>query len=155
MKIKEATQPGDIEDARTLFREYERWLGLSLCFQNFEQELESLPGKYAPPLGRLLLVYDDEALAGCIALRPIDETTCEMKRLFVRPEFHGKGLGRRMIDRLLHEARQIGYSRMNLDTMPGRMDQAISLYRAFGFEEIEPYYDTPVSETIFMGLTIL
>ena len=155
MEIKEAIQPGDIEDARTLFREYERWLGLSLCFQNFEQELESLPGKYAPPLGRLLLVYDDKALAGCIALRPIDETTCEMKRLFLRPEFHGKGFGRKMIDRLLHEARQIGYSRMNLDTMPGRMDQAISLYRAFGFEEIEPYYDTPVSETIFMGLTIL
>jgi GNAT superfamily N-acetyltransferase len=154
MEIKEATQPGEIEDARTLFKEYERWLGLSLCFQNFEQELEGLPGKYAPPLGRLLLAYDDTALAGCIALRPIDETTCEMKRLFMRPEFHGKGFGRKMIERVLQEARQIGYSRMNLDTMPGRMDQAISLYRSFGFEEIEPYYETPVPETIFMGVAL-
>jgi GNAT superfamily N-acetyltransferase len=155
MQFTQASLPEEIEAARNLFKEYEAWLGLSLCFQNFEQELAHLPGDYAPPRGRLLLVSEHELLAGCIALRPIDLTTCEMKRLFLRPGFRGKGLGRKMIDYLVHEARTVGYERMRLDTIGGRMDRAIALYRSVGFKEIEPYYDSPVGETIFMELDLV
>jgi GNAT superfamily N-acetyltransferase len=144
----------DIARARTLFREYETWIETDLCFQNFEQELAALPGKYAAPDGRLLLAFQDELLAGCVALRKIDDGVCEMKRLFVRPAFHGKGLGRQLIERILREAREIGYRRMRLDTLPPRMNRAIGLYRAFGFREIEPYYDNPVAGALFMELEL-
>lgn len=154
MRLKQATLPDEIDTVRELFREYEAWLGLSLCFQNFAEELADLPGRYAPPEGRLLLVFDDGEVAGCIALRPIDSSICEMKRLFLRPAFRGKRLGRTMIEHIINEARSIGYHRMRLDTIPGRMDQAIALYRSIGFKEIDPYYETPVGETLFMELVL-
>jgi GNAT superfamily N-acetyltransferase len=154
MKAKQATTSDEIEAARVLFKEYEAWLGISLCFQNFDQELASLPGSYAAPNGRLLLIFEEEKLAGSIALRPIDDATCEMKRLFLRSEFRGKGLGRKVVELILKEARTIGYQRIRLDTLPGRMNDAISLYRSFGFREIDSYYDTPFADTLFMELKL-
>lgn len=154
MKFTQAISPEQIAHAGELFREYETWIQTDLCFQSFEQELATLPGKYAPPQGRLLLAFEDEQLAGCVALRKISEGVCEMKRLFVRPDFHGKGIGRGLIDQVVKEAREIGYQRMRLDTLPPRMNKAIALYRGIGFKEIEPYYDNPVPGVLFMELQI-
>ena len=137
-----------------MFKDYATWLEIDLCFQNFEKELAGLPGDYAPPDGRLLLAYDDARLAGGVALRKIGDNTCEMKRLFVRSQFRGKGLGRGLIQAIIREARAIGYQRMCLDTLPPKMNDAIALYRSLGFEEIEPYYENPVSGAIFMELSL-
>ena len=155
LRITQATTQSDIQQARSLFEEYAAGLGISLCFQNFDQELANLPGDYAPPTGRLLLAREYDQLVGCIALRPVGPTTCEMKRLFVRPEYRDKGLGRILVEAIIEEARQIGYTHMRLDTLPGRMDRAIALYRAVGFVEIPSYYDTPVDSTTFMELDLL
>jgi putative acetyltransferase len=149
-----ARSNAQIDQARELFKEYETGLGISLCFQNFEQELAALPGDYKPPDGRLLLAYDNGQLAGCIALRKIAEGICEMKRLFVREKLRGKGLGRKLANNIIKNARNIGYQRMRLDTLPGKMDKAIELYRALGFREIEPYYDNPVPGAKFMELEL-
>ncbi len=154
MKLIQAKSEDDIRLARGLFEEYAAGLGISLCFQNFDTELANLPGEYAPPDGRLLLAFDFDELAGCIALRKVAPTTCEMKRLFLRTEFRGKGFGRKLVQSIIDEARRIGYQQMRLDTLPGRMDDAISLYRSFGFEEIEPYYETPFNDTLFMELKL-
>jgi len=155
MKLILATSESDIKEARTLLQEYAAWLGISLCFQNFDRELAALPGEYAPPDGRLLLAFEDDELAGCVALRKIRATTCEMKRLFLRPGFRGRGLGRVLVERIIEEARQIGYTQMYLDTLPGRMDQAIALYKSIGFKEIEPYYNNPVAGATFMELRLV
>ena len=144
----------EIEQARQLFREYSAWLQIDLCFQGFEEELAELPGDYASPGGRLLLAYDDGELAGCVALRKIDEGICEMKRLFLRDRFRGKGLGRSLIEAIINEAKQIGYERMRLDTLPPKMDKAIALYNELGFKEIEPYYNNPVPGAMFMELSL-
>src|SRR5918997_539632 len=125
MKLTQAETPGQIEEARRLFREYQGWLGLDLCFQNFEQELKGLPGDYAVPSGRLLLAEIDGEVAGCVALRPVGEGACEMKRLYVRPAFQGTGLGRRLAETIVEEARSAGYERMRLDTMPSVMGRAV------------------------------
>jgi GNAT superfamily N-acetyltransferase len=154
VKLIQAKSEDDIRLARGLFEEYAAGLGISLCFQNFDTELANLPGEYAPPDGRLLLAFDFDELAGCIALRKVAPTTCEMKRLFLRTEFRGKGFGRKLVQSIIDEARRIGYQQMRLDTLPGRMDDAISLYRSFGFEEIEPYYETPFNDTLFMELKL-
>jgi carbonic anhydrase len=135
-----------------LFREYEAWLGLSLCFQNFENELAELPGAYAKPDGRLLLAGYDDELAGCVALRKLSESTCEMKRLFLRENFRGKGIGRLLIETIIKHAKEIGYERMLLDTLPPKMNDAIALYQRMGFKEIASYYDNPVPGAIFMEL---
>jgi putative acetyltransferase len=155
LRITQATTPNDIEQARALFKEYEASLGISLCFQNFAEELANLPGEYASPQGRLLLAREYDQLLGCIALRPVGPTTCEMKRLFVRPEHRDRRLGRVLAEAIIEEARTIGYTHMRLDTMPGKMDRAIALYRSIGFIEIPPYYDTPVDTTTFMELDLL
>ena len=154
MRLSQATTTDDIQNARQLFEEYAASLGFSLCFQNFDQELASLPGKYSPPTGRLLLAYSNEQLAGCIALRQLDTGTCEMKRLFVRPDFRGARLGKVLVEAIIAEARAIGYKRMCLDTVPGKMDRAIGLYEAIGFRDVEPYYDSPVEGARFMELNL-
>lgn len=143
-----------IEEIRNLFREYEKWLGLDLCFQNFEEELAILPGRYAKPDGILLIIYRDKKAAGCVALRRIEKGICEMKRLFVREDFRGLGLGNLLIKKLIHEAREIGYEKMRLDTLPGIMNQAAKLYELYGFCEIPPYYENPHKETLFLELNL-
>lgn len=155
MHIFLAENEHDIQSARTLFEEYAAGLGFSLCFQGFDQELAGLPGKYAPPDGRLLLATEDDQLAGCIALRKLGPGVCEMKRLFVRPAYRAHGLGRLLIETIIDEARKLGYTHMRLDTLPGRMDKAIALYRAFGFVEIEPYCENPVEGAMFLELELL
>jgi len=143
-----------IANGRELFKEYAAWLEIDLCFQNFDQELAGLPGDYAPPDGRLLLAQQNNQIAGCIALRKIGDGICEMKRLFVRPAFRGQGLGRSLIESIIREARAIGYTHMRLDTLPPKMNYAIALYRAFGFQEIGPYYKNPVPGAKFMELSL-
>jgi ribosomal protein S18 acetylase RimI-like enzyme len=155
LRITQATTRSDIEQARELFKEYEASLGISLCFQSFDQELANLPGDYAPPRGRLLLAREYDQLLGCIALRPVGPTTCELKRLFVRPQHRDRRLGRVLVEAVIEEARKIGYTHMRLDTLPGKMDRAIALYRSIGFLEIPPYYNTPVDSTTFMELDLL
>ena len=154
MKLIQAETPEQIEEARRLFREYQSWLKLDLCFQNFERELLNLPGDYAPPSGRLLLAEIDGKVAGCVALRPAGEGACEMKRLYVRPAFRGTGLGRRLAETIIEEARSAGYERMRLDTIPGAMERAVGLYRSLGFVETTPYYHSPVEGTLYMELPL-
>jgi putative acetyltransferase len=154
MKLIQAMTAEDIREARQLFEEYASWVEISLCFQNFDKELAGLPGDYAPPGGRLFLAVDGDDVMGCVALRKIGERVGEMKRLYVRPAFRGRGLGRTLTEKLIAEAKQIGYRRMRLDTLPGRMDQAIALYRALGFKEIAPYYLNPVDGATFMELDL-
>jgi carbonic anhydrase len=151
----QAETAAQVSHARSLFIEYSEGLGLDLCFQNFEKELAELPGGYAPPEGRLLLVILNGEIAGCVALRKInDDRTCEMKRLYVRPKFRGKGIGKASVIKLIEEARALGYARMRLDTLPSQMSEAIKVYRLLGFREIEPYYHNPVEGAMFMELTL-
>jgi len=154
MEIIQAHSANDISHARELFKEYEAWLEVDLCFQSFEKELAELPGKYAPPDGRLLLAIDNGKVAGCAAVRKIDDGICEIKRLFVRDESRGRGLGRKLAEAIIREARQIGYERMRLDTLPPKMNGAIALYRSLGFKEIAPYYDNPVPGAKVMELDL-
>jgi ribosomal protein S18 acetylase RimI-like enzyme len=151
----QARSGDEVAHARELFREYEAWLGIDLCFQNFEKELAELPGKYAPPEGRLLLAVENGKVVGCVALRKIGQGICEIKRLFLRPAFRGKGLGRQLAERIIRDAREIGYERMRLDTLPPKMNDAIALYRSLGFKEIKPYYDNPVPGAKFMELDLV
>jgi putative acetyltransferase len=155
LKLIVAESPPEIAEARRLFEEYAAWLGIDLCFQNFEVELRELPGAYAPPRGRLLLAVEDEEVAGCVALRDSGAGICEMKRLFVRPQFQGRGIGRALTQRIITEARTLGYSRMRLDTLPGKMGKAVAVYRALGFREIEPYYANPTPGTLYLELKLL
>lgn len=152
--IVDADAPEKIEEIRKLFREYEAWLDLDLCFQDFERELADLPGKYARPTGRLFLILRENESAGCIALRKIDDEICEMKRLYVREKFRGSSLGRILIEKLFEEARAIGYKKMRLDTLPDKMPLAVKLYESYGFRKIPPYYNNPYRQTLFMELDL-
>jgi putative acetyltransferase len=152
--IDQAETSEDIEAARQIFREYESWFGLDLCFQGFEDELKNLPGKYALPEGRLYLARVAERIAGCIALRPLDAGGCEMKRLFVRTEFRGMKIGKLLIERSIEDARAIGYSAMRLDTYPAKMEKAVRLYESYGFREIGPYYNNPTDGVLYMELKL-
>ena len=147
-----ATTPEQIETIRLLFIEYQQWLNFSLCFQGFDQELATLPGKYSLPNGRIYLAEVDGAIAGCIALRPMDENgICEMKRLFVREEFRGKGIGKILAEKIIADAKSIGYHTMRLDTLQ-RMETARSLYKKLGFTVIPAYYNNPMDEVVYMEL---
>jgi GNAT superfamily N-acetyltransferase len=154
MTIEDARGPGDMAVVRELFREYARWLGFSLAYQGFEEELAGLPGKYAPPPGRLLLARAGAAVAGVVALRPLATGMCEMKRLYVRPAFRGERIGEALIERVVAEARSIGYSAMRLDTIVGKMPAAVALYRARGFVDIPAYYASPIPGTAYMELRL-
>ena len=147
--LRRAASEAEIETARTLFREYEKSLGISLCFQNFAEEVAGLPGDYAPPDGRLLVAYVGRRAAGCVALRRIGEGVAEMKRLYVRLRFRGMKLGRQLTEAVLEEARSIGYRAVRLDTLPS-MREAQTLYLSMGFTDIPPYNDHPVEGTRFM-----
>lgn len=144
--------PDDFDEVRAAFREYANWLGVNLAFQgDFEQELAGLPGKYAPPLGRLLVARSGAAIAGTVALRSLGEGTCEMKRLFVRDAYRRQGLGRRLVDRVIDEGRAIGYQRMRLDTLAS-MTEAVTLYKAVGFKVIPAYYHNPLPNVVYFEL---
>jgi putative acetyltransferase len=145
----QAESAEQIEEARALFREYSEQLGVDLCFQGFEQELAGLPGEYAPPKGRLLLASHGGSPIGCAALRDLGGGACEMKRLYVRSEGRGVGVGRRLAEALIAEARAIGYTLMRLDTLP-QMREALILYRSLGFYEIGPYRFNPVEGTVYL-----
>ena len=154
LKLRPAETAEDVLCARELFREYEPSLGLSLCFQNFEQELAAWPGEYVPRDGQLLLAEEGTELAGCVALCKIDARTCEMKRLYVRPQFRGKGLGRILAERVVADAREIGYKRLRLDTVEPVMRDAVAMYRKLGFREIAPYRENPVEGALYMELEL-
>jgi putative acetyltransferase len=154
IEVIQTTLPEHIEQARELFLEYGRSLGFSLCFQNFDEELKSLPGDYGPPSGRLLLSQYADHAAGCIALRKLEGGICEMKRLYVRPGDRCHGLGKMLVERLITEARLIGYERMRLDTVQSAMKDAVALYRRMGFVEIAPYSDVPIESALWMELLL-
>ena len=141
------------EEVGALLREYAASLPFELDFQDFDRELAGLPGAYAPPRGALFLARVDGEAAGCIALRPLDEEACELKRLFVRPAARGRGLGRRLTTAIVSEARRLGYARMRLDTTPG-MEAAQALYEELGFVEAAPYRHNPVPGTRFLELEL-
>jgi ribosomal protein S18 acetylase RimI-like enzyme len=153
LQIVAAEASDRLNDARGLFEEYAASLGIDLDFQNFSEELRHLPGDYAPPAGRLLLALWHGEAAGCIALRPLGEGLCEMKRLYVRPHFQGLGIGKALAAAVINEARTLGYARLRLDTLPS-MIRARAMYAALGFRDIAPYRYNPIEGTAFMELLL-
>ena len=149
-----AQSPEQIATIRELFLEYAQSLGFSLCFQGFDKELAELPRDYAPPEGRLLLADFGGEVAGCVALHKIDDAVCEMKRLYVRPQFRGKGLGKALAEHIIHEAREIGYKKLRLDTVEPMMRTAVAMYRQLGFQEIAPYRPNPIAGALYMELRL-
>lgn len=141
-RIIRAESIADLAAARALIEDYQRWLGLDLCFQGFDAEMRAFPGVYAPPRGRVLLGLHGAEAVGVVCLKDLGEGACEMKRLFVLPGAWGLGLGRALAEAIVAEARSIGYARMRLDTLE-RLGAAIALYRSLGFSEIAPYNDNP------------
>lgn len=152
--VRQVQSQDQIALIRELFLEYAQSLGFSLCFQSFDQELEGLPGDYALPEGRLLVATHDGAPAGCVALHGLTHEICEMKRLYVRPQFRGKGLGRILAERIIADARQIGYRQLRLDTVEPMMPAAVALYRQLGFRDIAPYRENPIEGALYMELIL-
>jgi putative acetyltransferase len=149
VEIRQAASAEEIDVARALFAEYAAALEIDLGYQGFAGELAGLPGCYAPPRGRLLVAWVGDEAAGCVALRPLAEDVCEMKRLYVRPQFRGGGVGKQLAEAIIAEAREIGYTIMRLDTVP-KLAAATRMYESLGFVRRDAYYETPVVETIFM-----
>lgn len=142
-------KPDDIEEVRSLFREYAASLGVDLCFQNFEKELAELPGNYDP----ILVCVTGLSLSACVALRPLGDGVAEMKRMYVRPQHRGEGLGRKLAEAIIQAATDRGYKSVRLDTLP-HLHTAIAMYRKMGFQEIAPYNDNPIQGTLFMELKL-
>jgi putative acetyltransferase len=153
MQIVAGHPPECLPVVRELFREYADATGLDLCFQKFDQELAELPGRYAPPAGRLFLAMPGNQAAGCVALRKWEAGVCELKRLYVRSQFRGQGLGRQLAEAVINSAREIGYLRLRLDTLAS-MTAAIRLYESFGFQRIAPYYENPISDAVYLELVL-
>ncbi|MDH5433161.1 MAG: GNAT family N-acetyltransferase [Gammaproteobacteria bacterium] len=174
MKIFHAQSEKEIDIARELFREYQNFLQVDLCFQGFEEELQSLPGKYADPNGVILLAEHNGNIAGCVALRPIEpsdcnspkcsdnkpvpvsegiEKICEMKRLYVKDQYQGLSIGKKLAEMVIEQAQKLGYEKMQLDTLK-RLDKAMTLYRKLGFYEISPYYANPLDEVVYWELDL-
>ena len=153
--VSHVNSPDAVKEVITLFEAYALSLGIDLTFQDFATEMASMPGKYAPPNGILLLARNTSGDAiGCVGLRPLaPKECCEMKRLYVDPKGRGLGVGKALAEAIVKEARRLGYSAMRLDTLP-TMSAARSLYKSLGFVEIEPYYDTPIEGTIFLELSL-
>lgn len=147
--VREARFPDEVEVVRALFRDYASDIGESLCFQGFEEELATLPGKYGGPKGIVVLGFLDRQPVACAALRPLKPRVCEMKRLYVQPAARGRGIARALVRRLLREARGMGYKSMKLDTL-GRMTSAIKLYESMGFVPTAPYIENPFEDAVFM-----
>ncbi len=158
IELVSADTPERLAAARLIFREYADSLDIDLCFQDFDSELATLPGEYAPPSGQLLLATVDGELAGCGALRGLADSdhanACEMKRLFVRPAFRRFGLGRLLAEQLMDDARHLGYSSMLLDTLD-EMEAARELYTSLGFEEVAPYYYNPIAGAHYLKADLL
>ena len=152
-ELVEARAAAEIAACRELFVEYQRALGVSLCFQGFDQELAGLPGDYAPPRGRLYLALAGGKPAGCIALRPLFHRDAEMKRLYVRAAHRGSGLGRALALRVIDDARALGYESLKLDTLPA-MKAAQRLYEDLGFRDTAPYNENPVAGVRFLALEL-
>jgi len=152
--IVQAETDETIAIAKELFLEYAVSLGFDLCFQNFDRELAGLPGDYAPPSGRLLVAFEKGNAVGCVALRRLDAGVCEMKRLYVRPAHRGRELGRTLAERIVKEAREIGYEKIRLDAIR-TMEPAVTLYKTIGFEEIAPYRVNPIEGAVYMELLLV
>lgn len=153
VSITEVSEAPELGIVRRLFEEYAAGLGIDLCFQGFDEELATLPGSYARPEGRLLLAGVGVDAAGCVALRPLEADVCEMKRLYVRAPYRGRGVGRMLTERIIEEGRAAGYRRMRLDTLPS-MTSALALYRELGFRKIAAYRDNPVEGTVYLELQL-
>jgi putative acetyltransferase len=153
IKVIQAKSEKELNIIRKLFTEYTNWLGFDLSFQNFEKEFAELPGKYALPKGRLLLAFDNNKIAGCVGLRELAKGICEMKRMYVKPKYRRKGIGRSLAIAVIEEARKIGYRRMRLDTVPW-MKEAIQLYLSLGFKKIKPYRYNPIKGSLFLELIL-
>ncbi len=153
--LRIAATPADYEAARILIHEYAEWLGVDLGFQGFDEEVGDLAGVYGPPAGRLFLAFDGDVSVGCVGLRPLaPDGEAEMKRLFVRPDFRGRGVARRLVQAVIEAARETGFRILRLDTWPPRMAQADAMYRRLGFVATPPYYDNPVMEVVFYALSL-
>jgi len=153
VRVVRALSEGDISNVRTLFTEYASSLGFDLSFQDFEKELAELPGEYSQANACLLLALESERVAGCVGIIKLSQGTCEMKRLYVRPAFRGKGIGKLLATSIIREAHKMGYKKMRLDTVPS-MKEAIALYRSLGFKEIQAYRYNPIEGALFMELDL-
>jgi len=153
LKVFEATTPEHIEIARTLFREYQTFLNVDLCFQGFEEELASLPGKYAIPKGVILLAEVEGSIAGCVAVRELKENICEMKRLYVKDKFRGLSVGKKLTVEIIEKAKKLHYKKMQLDTLE-RLETAMGIYQKLGFKKISPYYANPLDEVVYWELDL-
>lgn len=153
LKIIQAITPQQIDTARSLFREYQQFLNVDLCFQGFEDELASLPGKYAAPDGAILLAEFDGKIAGCVAVRSIKDEICEMKRLYVKDEFRGLAIGKKLAQEIIKTAKELNYKKMQLDTLE-RLQAAMGIYQQLGFQKISPYYANPLDEVVYWELDL-
>ena len=153
IQITDKSSAEELEQVKSLFREYASWLSVDLSFQRFEEELLALPDNYAAPIGALFMAKVDGLAAGCVAVRRFDNTTCEMKRLFVRDAYKGRGIGKQLAAKAVEAGKALGYHRMLLDTL-AHMRPAIDLYTSLGFQPIAAYYDNPISNAVYLSMPL-